>query len=220
MSWAVWITGLPGSGKSAIAQAAAAALQARGEQVMVLELDRIRKVITPEPTYSDAEREAVYRALVYMAAALVDAGVAVILDATAHRRAWRELARTTIPNFAEVQLRCALEICRERTRLPGAAPAGIYDQAALPGATVPGLNVEYEYALAPELTIDTSARARRKRRPTWWGWCAASCVRHVTDHPPRGASATRICVSGCGSPRGTRGRRRSPAEPSSTPRSS
>ena len=106
MSWAVWITGLPGSGKSAIAQAAAAELQARGEQVMVLELDRIRKVITPQPTYSDAEREAVYRALVYMAAALVDAGVAVILDATAHRRAWRELARTTIPNFAEVQLRC------------------------------------------------------------------------------------------------------------------
>lgn len=161
MSWAVWIAGLPGSGKSAIAQAAAAELQARGEQVMVLELDRIRKVITPEPTYSDAEREAVYRALVYIAAALVDAGVAVIFDATAHRRAWRELARTTIPNFAEVQLRCPLEICRERerTRLPGAAPAGIYDQAARPGATVPGVNVEYEYALAPELTIDTSARS-------------------------------------------------------------
>ncbi len=159
MSWAVWITGLPGSGKTAIAQAAAAELRARGEQVIVLELDRIRKDITPQPTYSDAEREAVYRALVYMAAALVDAGVAVIVDATAHRRAWRELARATIPNFAEVQLRCPLEICRERerTRPAGAAPAGIYDQAARPGATVPGVNVEYEYALAPELTIDTAA---------------------------------------------------------------
>jgi protein-L-isoaspartate(D-aspartate) O-methyltransferase len=160
MSWAVWITGLPGSGKSAIARAAAAELQARGEGVMVLELDRIRKILTPQPTYGEAEREAVYRALVYMAAALVDAGVPVIIDATAHRRAWRELARATIPNFAEVQLRCPLEICqeRERTRAPGAAPAGIYERAARPGATVPGVNVEYEYAVAPEVTIDTAAR--------------------------------------------------------------
>ena len=154
MSWAVWITGLPGSGKSAIAQAAAAELHARGEQVVVLELDRIRKILTPRPTYSDTEREAVHRALVYMAAALVDAGVAVIIDATAHRRAWRELARAAIPNFAEVQLRG-----RERTRPPGVAPAGIHDRAPCPEPTVPGVDVEYEYALAPELTIDTAARS-------------------------------------------------------------
>jgi protein-L-isoaspartate(D-aspartate) O-methyltransferase len=161
MSWAVWITGLPGSGKSAIARAATADLQARGEQVILLKLGRIRKDITPQPTYSDAEGEAVYRALVYIAAALADAGVAVIIDATAHRRAWRELARATIPNFAEVQLFCPLEICRERerTRPAGAAPVGIYDQSARPGATVPGVNVEYEYARAPELAIDTTAKS-------------------------------------------------------------
>ncbi len=161
MSWAVWITGLPGSGKSAIAGAATADLQARGEQVMLLELDQIRKDITPQPTYSDAEREAVYRALVYIAAALADAGVAVIIDATGHRRAWRELARATIPNFAEVQLYCPLEICRERERArpAGAAPVGIYDQSVRPGATVPGVNVEYEYARAPEVAIDTTAKS-------------------------------------------------------------
>jgi protein-L-isoaspartate(D-aspartate) O-methyltransferase len=161
MSWAVWITGHPGIGKSAIAEAAAAQLRARGEQVMVLELDRIRKIITPQATYSEAEREAVYRALVYIAAALVDAGVAVIIDATAHRRAWRELAREAITNFAEVQLSCPVEVGRERerTRPAGAVPIGIYDQAARPGATVPGVNVEYEYARAPELTIDTTARS-------------------------------------------------------------
>jgi protein-L-isoaspartate(D-aspartate) O-methyltransferase len=158
-SWAVWITGLPGSGKSAIARAAAAELQARGEQVVVLELDRIRKVLAPEPTHSEAEREAVHRALVYMAAALVDAGIPVIVDAVAHRRAWRELARATIPNFAEVQLGCPPEICRARTHLPGAAPEGIPERAALPGATAPGVDEEYEYARAPELTIDTAARS-------------------------------------------------------------
>ena len=62
MSCAVWITGLPGSGKSVIARAVARTLHADGEDVRVLELDAIRRVITPAATYTDAEREAVYRA--------------------------------------------------------------------------------------------------------------------------------------------------------------
>jgi adenylylsulfate kinase len=106
MSWAIWITGLPGSGKSVLARAAAAELHARGRPVTILEMDAIRKIVTPSPTYSDLEREAVYRILAVMAARLVDAGVPVIVDATAHRRRWREFARGLIPRFAEVQLQC------------------------------------------------------------------------------------------------------------------
>ena len=158
MSWAIWITGPPGSGKSAVARAAAALLRGRGEPVTVLELDAIRKKITPVPRYTEAERDLVYRALAYMAATLVEAGVPVIVDATAHRRAWREAARAAIQRFAEVQLCCPLEVCRERerTRPLGHAPAGIYARAGRPGATVPGVDVPYEPALAAELVIDTT----------------------------------------------------------------
>jgi protein-L-isoaspartate(D-aspartate) O-methyltransferase len=158
MSWAIWITGLPGSGKSVIARAVSEALRSRGVDVMVLELDQVRKALTPEPTYSDTEREAVYRALVYVGAILVDAGVPVILDATAHRRAWRDLARKSLPAFAEIQLLCPLDVCRQReaARAQGAAPPGIYAGATKPGARVPGVNVEYELAQAPELSIDTT----------------------------------------------------------------
>jgi protein-L-isoaspartate(D-aspartate) O-methyltransferase len=159
MSWAVWITGPPASGKSVIARAAAARLHAAGEDVSVLEMDAIRRVITPAPTYSDGEREAAYRALVFIGACLVEAGIPVIFDATAHRRAWRRLARATIASFAEVQLRCPLDVCRRREaeRPRGAAPAGIYAAAGRPGARVPGVDVEYEVADAPELAIDTVA---------------------------------------------------------------
>ena len=124
----------------------------------MLELDAIRRVITPAATYTDAEREAVYRALVYIGACLVDAGIPVIFDATAHRRAWRDLARATLPRFAEVQLLCPLEVCRQReaARPRGAAPAGIYARATQAGARVPGVNVEYEFALDPELQVDTT----------------------------------------------------------------
>lgn len=159
MSWAIWITGPPGSGKSALARSAAERLRALGEPVRVLELDEIRRVLTPAATYSAEEREAVYRALGWMAALLAGVGVPVIVDATAHRRAWRDLARAAIRHFAEVQLVCPLEVCRrrEQARTGGHAPRGIYARAGRPGATVPGVDVPYEPALRPELTIDTAS---------------------------------------------------------------
>jgi adenylylsulfate kinase len=149
---------VPGSGKSAIARAAAAALAAAGEPVRILELDALRRILTPAPLYDETERQAVYRALVRIARALTDAGVPVVIDATAHRREWRDLARRSIGDFAEVQLLCPLEVARERerTRGPGHHPRAIYARAGQPGATVPGVDVPYEPAVAPELTIDTT----------------------------------------------------------------
>src|SRR5262249_14956778 len=103
VSWAIWITGLPGSGKSVLARAAAESLRRlAAHDCHVLELDEVRRTVTPSPTYSDAEREIVYRGMVYTAGVLTHVGVPVIIDATAHRRTWRELARTHIPRFAEV----------------------------------------------------------------------------------------------------------------------
>ena len=161
MSWAIWVTGRPGSGKTTVARAAAARLAAQGTPATVLELDRIRRVLTPHPTYGEAERELVYRSLVFMAVALTEAGVPVVIDATAHRRAWRDLARASIARFAEVQLDCPLDVARERerTRVPGAAPRGIYAQAGRAGATVPGVDVPYEAAETPDLSIDTGVES-------------------------------------------------------------
>jgi adenylylsulfate kinase len=154
MSWAVWINGLPGSGKSVIAATAAEMLQAWDCPVVVLELDQMRRVLIPHPNYSDAEREAVYRALVRIGAGLVDAGIPVIFDATAHRRVWRDLARTAIKDFVEVQLLYPLEICRQReaARVDSHAPTDIYARAGRPGARV---DVAYEQARSPELRLDT-----------------------------------------------------------------
>lgn len=161
MSWAIWITGLPGSGKSVIARAATVQLRDQGEPVRLLELDEIRKTLTPRPRYTDAERDVVYRALVYMAVQATEADVPVIIDATAHRRAWRELARAAIARFAEVQIVCPSEICRQREqrRTSRHSPSGIYAWAGQPGATVPGVDVPYEPGLAPELVIDSAAES-------------------------------------------------------------
>jgi adenylylsulfate kinase len=153
MSWVVWITGLPGSGKSTVALA----LKKRVPEAEILGMDELRKIVTPEPAYSDSEREYVYRALVYTAKTLNELGHDVIIDATGNRRSWRRLARAQIPFFLEVYLECPLEICtqREKSRVDRhAAPEGIYEKGEK-GWPVPGVNVPYEAPEKPELIINT-----------------------------------------------------------------
>ncbi|HET7344031.1 MAG TPA: protein-L-isoaspartate(D-aspartate) O-methyltransferase [Methylomirabilota bacterium] len=104
MSWAAWITGRSTADTSRIAQVAAERLRAAGDDVAVLELDALRRCLTPAPTGSDEEREALQRALVYIAACLVEAGRPVIVDATEPAPIWRDLARATIPRFVALDV--------------------------------------------------------------------------------------------------------------------
>ena len=65
MAWAIWITGLPGSGKTSIAREVAERLEE--ERLKTLQLDEIRTIVTPQPTYSEQERDIVYAFLAYTA---------------------------------------------------------------------------------------------------------------------------------------------------------
>jgi adenylylsulfate kinase len=150
-SCAIWLTGLPASGKSTITAALKPKLEAMGCAVEVLESDEVRRVLTPDPTYSDAERDLFYRALAVMGAKLVSHGVTVIFDATATKRAYRDFARSLIPQFIEVAVECPLELAIRRDY------KGTY-QRGLRGntATVPGLQTPYEAPVHPEIAIDTT----------------------------------------------------------------
>jgi adenylylsulfate kinase len=141
--FAVWITGLPASGKSTVAAALASELRARGVAVEVLESDVLRQIFTPHPRYDEAEREVFYGQIAYLGALLARHGVAVIFDATANLRAYRDNARQRIPRFLEVYVDTPLEVCMRRD------PKGIYRQ----GRAVPGLQAAYEPPLHPDLVI-------------------------------------------------------------------
>lgn len=141
MSFALWLTGLPASGKSAIARELLGALRSRGVDASVLESDVMRTQLTPHARYDEAERDFFYAALADIAAALVARGRAVLIDATANRRRYRNAARSRIANFCEVYVDTPLEVCRARD------PKGLYRSAGnLPGAQAP-----YEPPVAPEL---------------------------------------------------------------------
>src|SRR5579872_4391797 len=113
-AFAVWITGLPASGKSTVAANLAAQLQVRGVHVAVLESDELRKIFTPHPRYDAEERDTFYRQMVYLGVLLTQHGVPVLFDATANRRAYRDWARQQIPKFLEVYVDCPLAACMAR----------------------------------------------------------------------------------------------------------
>lgn len=151
LAFAIWITGLPASGKSTIVRALKPQLEATGLNVAVLESDEVRRVLTPEATYSQAERDLFYRALALMGAKLVAHGVTVIFDATASRREYRDFARSLIPRFIEVAVECPLKTCMQRDY------KGTYQRGQRgESLTVPGLQEPYEAPLHPDLTIDTT----------------------------------------------------------------
>lgn len=157
--WCVWITGLPGSGKSAVSEALIKLLNKKNIQVQLLSSDALRKVLTPNPIYSLGERDIVYATLIYIAELLTRNEVNVIIDATGNLRIYRDNARKQIPKLIEVYLKCPLEVCvqRESTRRKThKAPQQIYSRALKGKApTVPGVGQPYEAPLTPEITLNT-----------------------------------------------------------------
>ena len=147
--FALWLTGIPASGKSVITRELVKKLEIRGVSVVVMESDEMRKILTPEPTYSQEERDAFYRSLTLIGELITRNGVNVIFDATANKRNYREYARTLIPRFVEVFVTCPLDLCMLRD------PKGIYRRAATgKTSTVPGIQSPYEPPIKPDITLD------------------------------------------------------------------
>ena len=147
-AFAIWVTGLPASGKSTVVRSLSRALAARGVDAAVLESDVLRKVFTPHPRYDQEERNMFYQQLVYVGTLLTGHGVPVIFDATGNRRVYRDRARQAISRFLEVYIDCPLEVAMSRD------PKGIY-RAAREGTAkiVPGLQETYEAPENPDIIV-------------------------------------------------------------------
>lgn len=149
--FAIWFTGLPASGKSTLAQALQKKLAAQGIHTQLLDSDRLRQQLTPNPTYSSEERDWFYDTIGFLAALLAGNGVNVLIAATAPRRAHRDAARERLARFAEVFVDCPPAVCRQRD------PKGLWRRAdAGEIDTLPGAGIPYERPLRPEATVNSS----------------------------------------------------------------
>jgi adenylylsulfate kinase len=142
----VWLTGRPSSGKSTLAKRVAQALRARHRETCVLDGDSVRKALVPPPSYDEAGRQAFYTSLANLAGLLADQGLVVVVPATAHRRRYREHARTVATRFIEVHVDAPPEEAERRDS------KGLY-AAAREGRVhdVPGADLPYEAPEAADL---------------------------------------------------------------------
>ena len=176
-AWAVWFTGFPGSGKSKLSKLVCDMLTDDGMICKRIELDTIRKKYATKPEYTDKERDFVYKKLVDLAAENVQNGINVIIDASAHKRLYREYARKKIKRFVEVWIKCPLSVCikRESKRKKGHIVSQMYLRALerkqngskFEGlGKVIGIDVPYEENPSAEIIIDSSKDIAQKNALT------------------------------------------------------
>jgi adenylylsulfate kinase len=138
----VWLTGLPASGKTTLAERIRARLS---RPAIVLDSDVVRDVLGAHG-YAAADRDEQYRVLGELAAMLARQSLVVLVAATAPRRIHRETARRAAPRFIEVHVATPLATARERD------PKGLYARAAAGLAPeLPGVGAPYEAPDHPDV---------------------------------------------------------------------
>jgi bifunctional enzyme CysN/CysC len=150
----VWLTGLSGAGKSALANELAQRLHAAGRAAYVLDGDNVRHGLSRDLGFTAADRVENIRRVAEVARLMADAGLIVIAAFISPFRSERALARERAGDvpFIEVHVDAPLALAEQRD------PKGLYAKARrgeLPHFT--GIDSPYEPPEAPELRLDTAA---------------------------------------------------------------
>ena len=148
----VWLTGLPGSGKTTIARAVERRLFDTGCHTMLLDGDQLRPGLCGDLGFSPSERAENIRRAGEAARLFFEQGSLVLCAFVSPYRSDRNQVRALLPEgaFIEVFVRAPLETCMQRD------PKGLYARARrgeVPQLT--GLGAPYEAPTAAEVVLDT-----------------------------------------------------------------
>jgi sulfate adenylyltransferase len=154
--FALFFTGLSGSGKSTIAQAVIAQwLEHSSRPITVLDGDEVRKHLSRGLGFSREDRAANVTRIAYVASEIVRHGGIAICAPIAPYADDRAEARALIEahgDFIEIHVATALEVCESRDR------KGLYAQARAGTIThFTGISDPYEVPEHPELRLDGNA---------------------------------------------------------------
>lgn len=148
----LWFTGLSGSGKSTVANAAESILHSMGLQTYILDGDNIRMGLNKDLGFSPEDRTENIRRITEVAKLFADSGTIILTAFISPYREDRDKAREIIgeEDFIEVFVNAELSICESRD------PKGLYKKARsgeIKGFT--GIDAPYEEPLNSELIIQT-----------------------------------------------------------------
>jgi bifunctional enzyme CysN/CysC len=112
----LWLTGLPGAGKSTIADLVERKLVEQGRQTMLLDGDNLRQGINSDLGFDSASRAENVRRVGEIAKLMTDAGLIVIVALVSPFRADRLRAASLLPagSFVEIFVDTPIEVCRQR----------------------------------------------------------------------------------------------------------
>ena len=112
----IWLTGISGAGKSAIANALDKKLLAMGKHTYVLDGDNLRNGLCKDLGFTDKDRQENIRRVAEVARLMVDAGLIVITAFISPFKKERQAARDLFANgeFLEVYVNTPLEVAEER----------------------------------------------------------------------------------------------------------
>ena len=151
---AVWMSGLSGSGKSTIANAAERVLHQQGRFTVILDGDNLRTGLNANLGFSDDDRLENIRRFAEVAKILVDNGIIVFISAITPRGELRDLARGILgeKNLFEVYVKASYEACEERD------VKGLYAKAARGEIQhFTGKDGSFEPPHDPSLTLNTES---------------------------------------------------------------
>ena len=144
----LWFTGLPSSGKSAIAREVFQRLLNRGLPVELLDGAEVRESLSRGLGFSKDDREEHIRRIGYVAKLLSRNGVIAICTAVSPYRATRDEVRRNTTHFFEIYVDCPVEVAEQRDR------DGWYARARRGEVEdFTGVNAPYEPPLAPEVHV-------------------------------------------------------------------
>ena len=152
----VWLTGLPASGKSTIAEELERRLVAQGRPTYLLDGENVRHGLSGDLGFTPSDRHEHARRVASVARMFADAGlvtiVSMVAPAAADRAAARELHEEAGLDFVEAWVDTPLEACEARD------PHGLYARARageLKGFT--GVDAPYEEPEAPDVRLHGAA---------------------------------------------------------------
>lgn len=146
----LWFTGLPCSGKTAVADVVAEKLKARGMKIERLDGDIVRKSLTRDLGFSKEDRDKNIERITFVAKLLSRNGVGVLPAFVSPYIDARDNARAETTNFIEVYVKCPVEVCEERD------VKGMYKKARegiIKDFT--GVSDPFEEPPNPELVLET-----------------------------------------------------------------
>ncbi len=146
----IWLTGIPGSGKTTLAIDLEKYYKQNSLPVEILDGDEIRKTLSKDLGFSPEDRKEHNRRVIFVAQILSKNGVTTIIPLISPYRETRDFARKEIPNFVEVWVKTSVDECKKRD------PKGLYKKA-LAGEikNLTGLQAPYEEPQNAELILDT-----------------------------------------------------------------